>query len=245
MSINVERCVRLGATIARAGAILCLLALLSGCDIYPKDAFGSLERIRSGQPLRVGWVTAEPWVRAGSTIEPAGLEPDLIRSWAQSLGARVEFVEASESQLVEALQENVIDIAVAGFRRDNPWGGKIGTTQPYFSSQIEIGVSPGVEAPANWEGIGVHYRRGRIEIAASIRQAGAVPVPVSTHPLPSPAAAYAFEMPILGLIAVRRLGSEERLIATAPAESALTLALDRFLHARRESIRSLAAGSVP
>ena len=229
--------------LSRAATGLALVLLLGGCDVFPLDARGSLERVRSGAPLRVGWVNSEPWVRAGFGDGPAGLEPDLVRGWAHSMGARVEWFAGSESQLIQALHAGVIDVAIGGFARDNPWGGKIGTTQPYLASRVEIGVSPGTEAPASWQGVHIHFRRGRIEVAALIREIGAVPTPVSAGPLPSPAAAYAFELPTLGLIGVIRLGSGERVIATAPGENALTLALDRFLRLRRDSIRSLAAGA--
>ena len=63
-------------------AVAALVVLAAGCDGYPKDANGTLERVRAGErPLRVGRSPAEPWVRAPEARRgegPAGVEPDLM-----------------------------------------------------------------------------------------------------------------------------------------------------------------------
>jgi len=127
---------------------LALGLAFAGCDEYPKDAQGTIERVRAGErPLRVGWSPAEPWVRAGAAGRdgdgPAGIEPDLVRDWAASVGARVEWVPGGEAQLVRALQRNAVDIAVAGFSDSAPWGGRTGQTQPYLEAEAVVGAAPG------------------------------------------------------------------------------------------------------
>lgn len=219
----------------------------AGCGEYPKDARGTLEQVRAGErPLRVGWSLAEPWVGAGAGDGgPAGVEPDLLRDWAGSVGARIEWVPGSEAQLVSALQGNALDVAVAGFADGGPWGAKIGQTQPYLKAVAVIAAAPGAATPRGWKGVEVRYDRRRPDLAAALRGVGAVPVPADAEATAPFAAAYEPELEALGLApAGKTLATERRVIATAPAENALTLALDRFLQPRREEIgRRLAAGA--
>jgi polar amino acid transport system substrate-binding protein len=217
--------------------LVALVLALCGCEDFPKDANRTLERIRGGEPLRVGWVRAEPWVRLSETGEPAGIEPDLIRAWAEGLSVRIEWVSGSETQLVTALQENAIDLAVAGLTADAPWGAKIGQTQPYLTTEVVVGISASTLRPQSWHGVEIRYDRRRPHFAGLIRSIGARPVPAEPGQLGSLAAAYAQELSGLGLVPADKFAKEQRVIATAPAENALTLALDRFLHARSRSIK--------
>ncbi len=247
---------RLGATgngvarLAWSGTTAAALALgfaLAGCDGYPKDANDTLERVRAGErPLRVGWSPAEPWVRvveAGRGDGPAGVEPDLVRAWAASVGARIEWVPGGEAQLVQALQRNAVDVAVAGFSDDAPWGSKTGQTQPYLKAEAVVGAAPGAAVPRDWDGVEIRHDRRRPDLAAAVRRIGAVPVPADPGGMAPLAAAYAPELAALGLAPTgKTLAAERRVVATAPAENALTLALDRFLLPRGEEIgRRLAA----
>jgi len=226
---------------------LALALAAAGCGDYPKDARDTLERVRAGaRPLRVGWTLAEPWVGAGNGEgDPAGVEPDLVRDWAKSIGVQIEWVSGSEAQLVRALQRNTIDVAVAGFADSGPWGARIGQTQPYLEAAAVIGAAPGAAAPRDWKGVEVRYDRRRPDLAAALRGIGAVPVPADAGGMAPFAVAYEPELAALGLApAGKALATERRVVATAPAENALTLALDRFLQPRRDEIgRRLAAES--
>ena len=219
-------------------AIVLLALTLGGCE-FPKDANSTLERVRAGQPLRIGWSAAEPWTRGTGAQEPHGIESELVRVWAQSLGARIEWVAGGEAQLVQALQENTVDVALAGFEKSAPWGGKIGQTQPYLKTGIVIGAREGTTAPGDWEGVEVRYDRRRPQIAAALRGIGAVPVPTDPGQLAPIGAVYDFELSAAGLRPTGKpLTTERRVIATAPAENALTLSLDRFLQPRESEIRA-------
>jgi polar amino acid transport system substrate-binding protein len=226
---------------AGAAALLATGLAAAGCDGFPKDAAGTLELVRAGGPLRVGWSPAEPWVRAGGGGPdggPAGVEPDLVRAWAASVGARIEWVAGSEAQLVKALQENELDVAVAGFTTASPWGGRTGQTQPYLEAEVVVGAASGTPAPEDWDGAEVRHDRRRPDLAAAIRGVGAVPVAADPGGLTPLAAAYAPELEALGLRPTgKTLATERRLIATAPVENALTLALDQFLEPREGEVR--------
>jgi len=121
--------VRLGTAIAMT---LALGLTLGARDDHPKDAQDTLEQGRGGQrPLRVGWSPAEPWVRAHAGPDgPGGLEPDLVRTWAASVGARIECVPGGEAQLMHALQRNALDVAVAGFTSSGPGAAGSGRPSP-------------------------------------------------------------------------------------------------------------------
>jgi ABC-type amino acid transport substrate-binding protein len=237
---------RVGRSAIGPALVLALVLALPGCDDFPRDARATLEQVRSGQrPLRVGWSPAEPWVRpaaSGDTAGPAGLEPELVRAWAAQQGARIEWVPGGEAQLVEALAANTVDLALAGFSDAQPWGARIGRTQPYLRAELVLGASPGVEVPPDLKGVEIRHDRRRPDVAAAIRDAGAVPVPAEPENLAPLAAAYAPELAMLGLHATgRTFLTERRVIATAPAENALALALDRFLLPRTGEIRDILA----
>lgn len=215
------------------------LGLLQGCDEFPRDAKRTLEEVRGGErALRVGWTQAEPWVRAQPGLKgPEGLEVELVRRWAASIGARVEWVSGSEAQLVRALQRHALDLAVGGFSDNAPWGSRIGQTQPYLKAELAIGAAPGATVPESWDGVEVRHDRRRPDLAGAIRAIGAVPVPAEPGRLAPLGAAYVQEMEALGLRATgKRLTTERRVIATAPAENALVFSLDRFLLSREGEI---------
>ncbi len=227
-----------GASVSRIGSSALVAALLlAGCGEFPRDANGTLEEVRAGRPLQVGWSASEPWVRGGPD-GPAGPEADLVRAWAESIGARIEWAEASEAQIVEALGENVVDVGLAGFTTDVPWGARIGQTQPYLKSHLGIGVRDGVAVPDSWKGAEVRYDRHRPQVAGALRGIGAAPVPAKPGDLGPIGVAYEEELVRAGLRPTeKRLASESRVIATAPAENALALALDRFVHGREAFVR--------
>jgi ABC-type amino acid transport substrate-binding protein len=114
-------------------ALLALALLVAGCNL-PRDPEDSLNRIRRTGVLRAGFTVHEPWVRLeGDTA--AGPEADVVKAFAASLGARVEWRHGSESQLFEALEKFEVDVAIGGFEQTNPWAPKLGTTRPY----VEVG----------------------------------------------------------------------------------------------------------
>jgi ABC-type amino acid transport substrate-binding protein len=218
-----------------ASIVACLVtANLSACGDFPRDAEDTLKQVEAGRPLRVGWSGAAPWVRATAAGEPAGIEPDVLRSWAASRGIRIQWIEAGEAQLVEGLNENSLDVALAGFTTSAPHGGLIGMTQPYLDPKVVIGMPPGAAPPESWEGVTVSYDPQRPEFAGLLLREKAAPTT-------SPAAyriLYEAELASSGLVAAKELRTDRRTIAIAPSANALTLALDRWLHANRAAIEA-------
>lgn len=153
-------------------ALLTLTTLVGGCDV-PRDPEDSLNRIRRTGVLRAGFTVHEPWVRLDGDAA-AGPEADVVRTFAESLGARVEWRKGSESQLFEALETYEIDIAIGGFEQANPWAPKLGTTRPY----VEVGRKKHIVAlPPGENRLLVEFERAlRARAPAVAASVGGTPV---------------------------------------------------------------------
>jgi hypothetical protein len=229
----------------RKKVLLTLVALLvAGCDDFPKDSYGTLERLRGGGAMRIGIVHNPPWVRAENG-QVGGVEPALAAEWARRLGAPVRFVPGHVDDLVEALNEREIDVLLAGFARATPHGARLALSQPYLTTRIYLAVAPGQTHPADWEGHRVAVDPARPGLVGKVRQGGAVPVPLQEGG--DAMAGYDFEVGKRGFEPVgRELAKEERTIAVIPGENALLLSLDAFLQEKGEdAIRAMAAEASP
>src|SRR5688500_3283109 len=110
-------------------------ALLCGCQ-FPRDTEGTLDRVRGGV-MRVGVTHVEPWVKLEGG-EPAGVEVELLQRFARTLDARVEWVEGSESELMEALHGRQLDVVIAGLTRRSEWQRVAALTRPFVTYQVVI-----------------------------------------------------------------------------------------------------------
>jgi ABC-type amino acid transport substrate-binding protein len=107
------------------------LVFLVGCGM-PYDPGGTLDRVRGGT-LRAGVSVNEPWTRLEGG-QPAGVEVTLLREFADGLGARVEWVVKSESELMQALERRELDVVVGGLTYDTPWKERVGLTGSYLTA---------------------------------------------------------------------------------------------------------------
>ena len=92
-----------------------------------------------GGELRVGVTERPPWVELIDGAEPTGIEPDLIRRFADRVGAEVSWVAGSEQQLVGDLERGDLDLIAGGLPADTPWSEHAGATRPYASVADEHG----------------------------------------------------------------------------------------------------------
>lgn len=95
----------------------------------------------------MGVSEAEPWVSGGSG-EPAGVEADLVRAFASSVGLTPEWHWGSVEEHMARLEHFQLDVVAAGLTRKNPWTKQVGTTRPYFEDPISgrrhvLAVAPG------------------------------------------------------------------------------------------------------
>ncbi|HEX8839765.1 MAG TPA: transporter substrate-binding domain-containing protein [Sphingomicrobium sp.] len=102
---------------------------LAACGL-PNDPDGTSKRIVSSHELRVGVTDNAPWANARAG-KPHGVEPDLVRAFAATLGARVVWSYGSEAKLAEALKSHELDLAIGGFEAKTPWKSLAGVSQPF------------------------------------------------------------------------------------------------------------------
>lgn len=119
-----------------------LVALTAACGVtVPSDPEGTLDRVRGGV-LRVGVAGSPPWTelpRGARTVEPAGIEVDLVKRFGAELDADVEWVTGGEAEMIADLADGEVDLVVAGLKADTPWTQKVATTRPYLRLTDEHG----------------------------------------------------------------------------------------------------------
>lgn len=109
------------------GAALGLAACTSSG--YPADPDRTLDRVTGGT-LRAGVVHHPPHVDA-SGAEPAGPEPDLIRSFAAAHDAEIAWTVSGEEALMTALEKGDVDLVAGGLTSDSPWTTHASLTRDY------------------------------------------------------------------------------------------------------------------
>jgi len=110
--------------------LACVLpCLVAGCGI-PLDPEETSERIAQTHELRVGVTDNPPWVDAKSA-EPRGIEAELVRDFAQTLGAKVLWSRGSETMLMQSLKHHELDLVIGGFDKKTSWVSSAGLTQSW------------------------------------------------------------------------------------------------------------------
>lgn len=121
-----------------AALSLCAL-LLTGCGVIPADAEGTLDRATDGA-LVVGVSEHPPWtVVDADTGEVTGSEADLIKGFAESINAEIEWRPGAESVLAGEIQESELDIVIGGLTTSSPWSSHMALTRSYASVDSEGG----------------------------------------------------------------------------------------------------------
>ena len=210
---------------------------------YPDDVEGTLDRVEGGT-MRVGVVANPPWVVLGQG-EPRGVEPELIRRFAEDLDAEIEWVEGTEDDLVEALSGFQVDVVIAGLTRASPYAREVAFTRPYIDTDVEIGVPRGTELPDELGGVEIWVERGS-EAAALLRQEEDDAIPLFFKKLSEvdgPALLDTYDIVSLGY---ERTGyilrDHEHAMAVPPGENAFLIELEHFLLSRKPEAQELLYG---
>lgn len=223
-----------------ASALLAVLvAGASGCR-FPADVEDSLERAEGGT-LRVGVVANPPWVELGPG-EPQGVEPELVRRFAATIEAEIEWVEGNAEELAGAMGGFQLDVLAGGLTREFPYPEDVTMTRPYVDTEIEIGVPPGTELPGALGGERVFVERGS-EAAALLREEEDDAIPVAYSELGEVdgiALLHTYEIDALGYERTAYiLRDDEHALGVPPGENALLVELERFLLDRGEEAEDL------
>jgi ABC-type amino acid transport substrate-binding protein len=116
--------------IHRLLAVIAAAALACGA---PRDAEGTLERVRGTGELRAGAVSHPPFVVA-SAGAVSGPEAEVVEHFAKAQGASVTWVVGAEEELVEQLERFQLDVVVGGITKKNPRVKKVGATLPLYEA---------------------------------------------------------------------------------------------------------------
>lgn len=231
--------------LAALGLLLGAVLHLSACDL-PQDPRGTLEGVR-GDTLHVGLAEAPPWVERSSD-GPTGVEPELIRRFARSLDAEVQWHWGSTEEHMETLAAYGLDVVIGGHTRASPWRKHVGLTTPYATVRILVVGPPGAPPVSDdLEGARVAVPAAG-PIGAWIREHDGEPVPTeelgtATGLLAAPDwELRALGRDTLGLELARR----RHVMTTPPGENAFLMALENTLDAADVPALLLeAAGGTP
>jgi polar amino acid transport system substrate-binding protein len=211
--------------------LLLLVAFLAGCQ-FPRDPEGTLDRV-SGGVMRVGVTPADPWVKLEGG-EPAGVEVELLRRFARTLDAEIEWVEGSESDLMEALHGRQLDVVVAGLTRRSEWQRVAALTRPFVTYEVVIAAPDQATADRLSEDL----EGAEIAVEAFSPEAAKLEVDTDAEVLPvddlaavdGPVAVPAYMVDDLGYVATdAELDEHEHAMAVSMGENAFLVALERFL----------------
>jgi len=106
----------------------------------PYDPHRTLDHVR-GHVLTAG-VSEDPPFIVRNGDEAIGPEADVIRAFAASVGARVEWQWGSQERHLEALEKYHLDLVAGGLSPKTPWKTKVAVTRPFMHGHA-IAVPPG------------------------------------------------------------------------------------------------------
>ena len=122
-------------------AALALLALGPGaCQStrpHPAaaNAPGRIDRILSSGELRAGLSAAQPpFNMRNKSGEVVGLDVDIVRALAQSMGVKLKLVERPFADLLPALEKGDVDLVISGLTITPERNARVAFAGPYFIS---------------------------------------------------------------------------------------------------------------
>jgi polar amino acid transport system substrate-binding protein len=220
-------------------AVALMAVAAAGCGI-PRDPESTLDRVRGGT-LRAGITASEPW----TTLEggrPGGVEVALVERFAEELGARVQWVDGSEADLIGALELRELDLVVGGLTADTPWQAKAAITRSYATTRVVVAVPASQPLPEDIAGMRVAVEAGTDAAGILEDKTDAIPVrvPDVTQVRGS---AVAVDEWLLADLDLRdtgvHLSKVKHVMATPMGENAFLVRLERFLIAHQDELPAL------
>lgn len=211
---------------------------LIACGV-PRDPKHTFERVQHEHLIRVGLSESPPWV-INTPQGPAGAEVELVREFANDIGATPQWIWGSEQQHMKALKQFELDLLASGLAKSTPYSKTVGITGPYFAEHIVVGVPPSMRPPASIEGMTVAVQSGD-ETAAFLISKHAHPQRVSTiSARAGPVAAPEWRIEQLGFTPTEiDLLTVQHVMATPPGENGWIMRLEQFLFHQESHIKRL------
>jgi polar amino acid transport system substrate-binding protein len=216
-------------------------AWCTGCD-FLRDPMGTLEQVQKSGTMRVGMAVNDPWTRIDEA-EASGVEVELLRSFAEELGAEAVFAQGTVPELLEAAKQGEVDVVVGGFTDASPGvreQQEAGMTRPYLTTRFVVGVPPGRPTFDDPSGKKVAVASvGRS--AALLSEEGAIPVPVKDlSSADMPVVAYPWQLEAWGFEPTGvELPEEKHVMAVPLGENGWLVRLERFLYTHRDEAKRL------
>jgi polar amino acid transport system substrate-binding protein len=220
--------------------LLSAAVAVAACQ-YPRDPDGTLNRVEGGV-MRVGVTEADPWVLLEGDRPVGGAEVELARRFAREVGARIEWVQGSEEELVDAAKEGQVDLIAAGLTNKSRWKKDVAFTRPYVETRTVVGVPADESFPSDFAGVPVAAELGSEEegLLAQKTEARVVPVASLERRAGRPAAVPHYLLDDLALIdSGTELGEAKHVMAVKLGENAFLVRLERFLLNREDEIERL------
>ncbi len=172
--------------------------------------------------MRVGVVEHRPWTTLPSGGGAGGLEGALAAEVAKDLGAKIAWVRAPESQLLEALALYELDLVIGGLTDATPWKGRVALTRSFYTDTIVVGAPAGTPRLRRLTGRTVATAASEPATGAFVRALGGVPQAMSElGQAPGLVAAPTWQLPGLALApAGVTLREVRHVMATPPRENA-------------------------
>jgi polar amino acid transport system substrate-binding protein len=218
--------------------LLIAAVALAGCQ-FPRDVEGTLDRVEGGT-LRVGVSDNEPWVNLDGP-QPTGVEPEIVRRFAKTVDARVQWVQGDSEELLGALESGQIDVLIAGLTRKSELRRKLALTRPYVDTELLLAHPPGQSMPEESHDV-------RVAVEADSEAAGLLDHKTdygllereSLEGVKGPALVWDYWLDDLDLESTGEdLVDEEHCMAVRLGENAFMVELERFLLDHEDEWRDL------
>jgi polar amino acid transport system substrate-binding protein len=238
-SMNETRARRPPVPVALVAVAAFLAVLAAGCGI-PRDPESTLDRVRGGT-LRAGITASEPWTTLDDG-RPGGVEVELVERFASELGARIEWVDGSEADLIGALEVRELDLVVGGLTADTPWQAKAAITRSYTTTRVVVAVPASQPLPDDIAGLRVAVETGTDAAGILEEKTDAIPVRVPDVTQVT-GSAVAIDEWLLADLDLRdtgvHLSKTKHVMATPLGENAFLVRLERFLIAHQDQVPAL------
>ena len=215
-------------TTKRVAATLVFLILIA-CTDFPKDPRKTLERARGGT-LKVGVSENYPWVIREGDV-PVGVEPELVRRFAESIDAQVEWIWGSPETHFAGLEQYDLHLAITGVTKTSPWRKHLGFSEPYHTSRVIIAQPPGAGPVESIDGLEVIVP-DEGAYAGWVREQDGIPVP--TRRIEDPEGLVAIDDWKVESLSLHPteivLHEHQHVFAAPPGENGFLMALENAIH---------------